>query len=377
MSRSALAAVAVAVLLALVSGATALSLRRPPALLRKHGHVIPAQAAHTVVWKVRTSSRVYSNPLLWGTSVFVGAGNSMRCLHRSTGAVNWTVPTGGRVYGSPLVDLTRGTLFFGSNDGLFRAVSASTGRVRWTFNTSDLIVDRPAMYNGVVIFGCFDGNVFALNATTGAKLWNVTTQSFVSASAVVTTTSQGTPIAVIGSQDGNVYAINAATGAIIWQHLLEHAINYACAAVAGQAVFCSSKHGTTWALSTDDGSEQWMYRTTGSATARASLSADGSAIFFPANFNEMLAVSTAQGTLIWKFVYPGAYLNSAPVVFNGVVVFGTGASASTVVGITAATGALAWTYTGGNDGAVNTRPAIDNSMIVVGTQGGVIIALTN
>ncbi len=82
----------------------------------------------------------------------------------------WEFQTAGPIYSTPVISAD-GTIFIGSADGVFYALSPK-GRLKWSFRTGRLIDSAGAVAeNGVVYVPSGDGNVYALDQKTGKKLW--------------------------------------------------------------------------------------------------------------------------------------------------------------------------------------------------------------
>ncbi|MFZ2984080.1 MAG: PQQ-binding-like beta-propeller repeat protein, partial [Minisyncoccia bacterium] len=124
---------------------------------------------------------------------------------------------------APVLDDTR--LFFGSDEGVFRALDQETGEVLWEFSIERHPVEKgilssPALHKGVVYFGAYDGNVYVLNAETGNMLWKYADADWVGSSPSL---APELGLLFIGlefglfNKRGGIVALSLATGKRVWE----------------------------------------------------------------------------------------------------------------------------------------------------------------
>jgi outer membrane protein assembly factor BamB len=106
--------------------------------------------------------------------------------------------------------------------------------VLWTNSNAGAVSTEPIVSGGVVYYGSWDGLERAVSAATGASIWSTnlgtTTKSTcappesgVASSSTITTVTIGgksTAVDFVAGGDGFMYALNAATGAVIWRTML-------------------------------------------------------------------------------------------------------------------------------------------------------------
>lgn len=211
---------------------------------------------------------------------------------------------------APALDNER--IYFGCDDGTFRALHQTTGEVAWEFSAGRHprgkgILSSPALHDGVVYFGAYDGTLYALAATTGKKLWGYADADWIGSSpdiapdiglvfiglefglwrkrggiaalelstgkarwtAYHTELTHGSPLyireeslVVIGSNDGVLYAYDAKTGSLRWRYSSRGDIKTRSAYDAKRrAVIFGSMDGTLYALSAQDGSPLYARET--------------------------------------------------------------------------------------------------------------------
>ncbi len=248
-----------------------------------------APSVGKVLWTTQfRPATIYSSPVVWNSTVYVGVSSTLRALWAKNGSERWayeainpihTAPTvaDGAVYfgmndisgiGVVAVDARTGAhlwnatipdyvtcaplvagqfVYAGCQDGLLYCLHRSNGTTAWTFDTTRAFkYGALAYWDGKVFFGvdALDdnmGKVLAVNATTGKEAWNATVVGSVwSAPAIVDgTVLVGTAAdKALGLEVGNgyVYRLDAMTGAQVWRSLNLGRV-YASPAVASGRVF--------------------------------------------------------------------------------------------------------------------------------------------
>lgn len=343
----------------------------------------------------QTSGSVRSDPTMASVSTTFFVGSSDGTLYAANAfdfSLNFTFKSGASIYSSPAVCSACGSVFYGDQAGNFFDL-ATTGALQWMTNISAPITGQATIYNptdgsdALVIFGSYDGNIYALRQKDGSQAWNVTTGSFVSASAAITTTIWGVDVVVIGSQDGTLYGLEAPTGKEMWKFAdggdkgQADPIANGCAITSSGAALCSARNGRFFAVNVSTGIKIFeRQRFSGTPNSRPVLSRDQNMVYVAADFNRMHALSVRTGETVWSYTHPSSYLNTAPVHFttrSGVhsLVFGTDDDNTTLVSLDASTGAIQWiTTVPGNGGPVTTAPLFSSlrDKIIFGTAGGIV-----
>ncbi len=126
-----------------------------------------------------------------------------------------------------------GLVFYGSSDGVVRAVDVISGQLVWQAYTGGAVRLAPTVWNGRLLIGSGDGYVYCLEARTGDMIWRFRAApidrkipvygSLIStwpvASGVRVQDGIAYAAAGIVNYDGtHVYALDAATGKIKWQN---------------------------------------------------------------------------------------------------------------------------------------------------------------
>jgi outer membrane protein assembly factor BamB len=221
-----------------------------------------------------------------------------------------------------------------------------------------------AVVNGVAYFGSQNANdgtgyVYALNASNGCLLWEYKADSYV----------EGTPAVVNGvvyaATGFNVYALNASTGALIWES--GRVGGYSPTVANGVVYGCD--YLTVYALDAGTGALLWQY-TPGTGIYTPPAVANG-AVYFGSNGGSVYALDAGTGAPLWQYSTGEIYVDSSPVVANGVVYVGATANEGYLYALDAGTGTLIWKYNVGGDSHL----AVANGVVYVGTNGYYMYAL--
>ncbi|HLY56424.1 MAG TPA: PQQ-binding-like beta-propeller repeat protein, partial [Stellaceae bacterium] len=214
-------------------------------------------------WQVATAGAVRSSPLVAGGIAYFGSGDGIvRAVDLSTGRERWRYATGGSVSSSPAG--ADGAIYVLSGDRFLYALGAADGHLRWRTRFGedkpygwgwDYFLSSPLVDGGRVYVGGGDGALHALDAATGKPLWQAATGGRVRSSPAL---AGGT--LYVGSMDGNLYAVDSATGRIVWRSALEGAsldsdkAGYdrrsiiSSPAVAGDTIVVGSRDGKLYGL---------------------------------------------------------------------------------------------------------------------------------
>lgn len=152
----------------------------------------------------------YSNPVIYGKTLYAGSGSTMHAIDPMTGQSKWQYHVGFSIESPAMVH--KGILYFGSNDGKITAIDARTGEHKWHYQTLGNVSTRGVFYNNTVIFGSSDGGVYALD-TLGELRWKYTMGDMANQSSPAVHNG----VVFIGSRDGNLYGINANNGLLKWK----------------------------------------------------------------------------------------------------------------------------------------------------------------
>jgi eukaryotic-like serine/threonine-protein kinase len=269
------------------------------------------------------------------------------------------------------------------------ADSREAGTVAWRYQTGGKVFSSPVLYKDLVIVGSEDKKVYALHSSTGKVLWEFATGGPVDGSAVV----MGDKV-FIGSYDGKLYALDVHTGQLQWtfrtggerragakglwtmkpvteymEDPFDFFLSSATADPVGGLVYFGSGDGNLYALSSADGSLKWRFQTGGIIHTSPVLR--GNTLYFGSWDRSLYAVDSRTGQLKWKFETRADSTNhllegiqASPLVYNDRVYFG--ARDGYFYALDAVTGKPVWTYSA-NSSWILTTAAADDGVIYFGT----------
>ena len=180
-------------------------------------------------------------------------------------------------------------VYFGADDGTFRALDKHTGHVVWEFKIpygidGKYIFSSAAIHNGVVFFGAYDGCVYALECLTGTLVWKNQDAEWVGSSPAL---APEKGILYIGfehglwGRHGAIVALDIRTGERKWVCEVVGTVHATPAySMKFNLVMCGSNDGTVRALDADTGAPLWSVYTRGEVKASIALDDEnGIAVF--------------------------------------------------------------------------------------------------
>ena len=260
----------------------------------------------------------------------------------------WSYPLGAGTWAPPVV--ASDVVYVGTSDGKFHAVNAADGSSRWVWPGRGLAIDGGAVVEADRVFFLDSHfNLIALNRADGALRWSVPVhdERFAGKPAPDNPTFNHRAAAPLlldgvlyaGSSDGGLYAVSAATGKILWRHEAGAPV-YSGVGVQGR---------DTLMFGTMDGSVVLLDRRTQKETLR--VHAGGGVVTTPVVAGDKLVVGSRDyllrgfnlndGTVAWKYSYWFSWIESTPVLRDGLLYVGASDYAR-VVALDPATGRAWW-----------------------------------
>lgn len=204
------------------------------------------------------------------------------------------------------VGVGEGLVVVAGRSGAVFAVSAENGEARWEAQASAEVLAAPLVANGVVVVRSQDGRVVGLNAADGRERWRFER-------AIPTLSSRGASapaiaggLVLIGNDDGTVVALRPDDGIPVWEALvaepegrseLERLVDIdADLAVGANALYATSVHGVTAAISIANGQVGWT-RDNGGANALA-ITANG--VLLAENGGTLWSLDRSSGAALWR-----------------------------------------------------------------------------
>ncbi|MBI4722391.1 MAG: PQQ-binding-like beta-propeller repeat protein [Candidatus Stahlbacteria bacterium] len=184
------------------------------------------------------------------------------------------------------------------------------GTVKWIFPTVGEVHSSPVLSaSGVVFIGSEDSTLYAINSTTGVQVWKYDLPKKVQSSPALSHDEATVYVATSEfAVSGKLYAINAATGGFNWE-FNANTSDASPSVGPDNTIYIGSRDGKLYAVN-PNGTQKWVYNSgVSSSVASAAISANGSTVYFIYG-GTMRALSTADGSQIWKTSLPLGGINS-------------------------------------------------------------------
>jgi outer membrane protein assembly factor BamB len=225
---------------------------------------------------------------------------------------------------SPILDGDK--VYFGSDDGVMRALDQATGKEQWKFRIYGLgsqgktIFSSPALHDGMLYFGAYDGNFYALDAQSGKKKWIYMDADWIGASPTV---APDLGLVYIGleyglwKKHGGIVALNHRTGEKAWEYIDMPSLTHGSPAYSKKfnAVAIGSNNGVLYFFRATDGKLLWQFQTQGDIKYIPTFDETRGYILFGSLDMNMYILDVTDGKLIYTHhAETGIY--SQPLVWN-------------------------------------------------------------
>jgi outer membrane protein assembly factor BamB len=261
----------------------------------------------------------------------------------------WSRELGSPVWAGLALDRKRGQLVVGADDGDLLAIPVDGRAPHWRFATHGPVRARATVAGDAIYVPSDDGNLYKLDAATGRELWRAmidagspprvpTTDEtsrwdFYSSSATVDQQR-----VFIGSRNGRIHALDARSGEPLWEVDSGEPVT-STPVVERDRLFVAGYDGTVRALSTADGRTVWTYDT--GQPIPADLALAGGRVLAGSRSYDLVALDAANGQPRWTRYLWFSWVDSAPVVDDGVVYLGS-SDATSVFAMELASGQPRW-----------------------------------
>ncbi|HVZ65360.1 MAG TPA: PQQ-binding-like beta-propeller repeat protein [Lacunisphaera sp.] len=259
----------------------------------------------------------------------------------------WTHDLGAGTWAPPVAD--GGEVYVGTRDGKFHAVNATDGSGHWVWTGAHGIDGAAVLGPDSVWFIDTGFNLVALDRRDGRLKWSVALHDEKLAGKPAPdnpTFNHRAPTPLLadgilyaGSSDGGLYAIDAATGAKLWRHDAKAPVYSGIARQGSDRLLFGTMDGSVVVLDRRDQHEILRAKTGGGVVTTPLVSGDtivaGSRDYMLYGFN------LSDGSVAWKFSYWFSWIESSPVLRDGVAYIGA-SDFSRVTAFDPATGRAHW-----------------------------------
>jgi outer membrane protein assembly factor BamB len=286
--------------------------------------------------------------------------------------VLWTVDTGAPVWAG-IERASDGTLFVANDRGTLQAL-ARDGRRLWKFESGKPVRAQPRVIGRHVYLHSDSGYLYRLEAKTGVEVWRAPVDT--GSAPRLPTNVKGTrwdrygssvvadaKSVYLASRDRNLYALDLATGRERWR-VTAGDIQTATPVLFQDLVIFAAYDGKVQAVSSQDGSLRWTYDAR-LAVPGDLVIADGRVLVGSRSY-DLISLDAATGREQWKRYYWFSWIESPPVVREGVAYTGS-SDATNVYAIDVGSGEVRWKA--GVPGYSWQRAAVTAHHVVAGTSG--------
>jgi outer membrane protein assembly factor BamB len=287
-------------------------------------------------------------------------------------SARWSVETGAPVWAG-LERADDGMLYVGNEQGVLHAIDRD-GKVRWKFTTEKPIRAQPKVIDGHVYLASDSGYLYKLDRKNGTEAWRAridngsepripTNQEKTRWDRYGSSVIADKQRLYVASRDRNVYALDIASGKELWRVTADD-IMTATPALHRDLVIFAAFDGKVRAVSARDGTSRWTY------DAKLGIGGDvvvaGDRVLLGSRSYDLIALDAATGKELWKHYYWFSWIESPPVVRDGVIYTGS-SDATNVYAINLSDGSLRWKTA--VPGWSWQRTAVNDELVVAGTAG--------
>ena len=286
----------------------------------------------------------------------------------------WTYEAGSPLWAGPT--FAGGVVLVGGTDGQVHAVEAGTGRKRWSFRAGGAVRTRPTVSDGAVYVQADDGFLYKLAVASGEERWRVrVVESPIERLPFDNPKSRydrfGSDVTVaegrlyLGTHDGKVLALDPENGARVWSFATGDAVLAAPAVDSGR-VYAGSFDKHVYALDAAGGRLLWKRDTQGAVVSTPASAGDR--IVVGNRAYDVLGLDAKTGDVAWKRYVWFSWIESSPVVRDGVAYVGS-SDAAAVFAFDVASGRRLWAAD--VHGWAWGQPAVTEGRVYAGTSSQV------
>lgn len=221
-----------------------------------------------------------------------------------------------------------GHLALAAKDGFGIVLDAATGDEQWRADISAESLAAPFIKNGTVVFQTIDNRLDARSLFDGRERWSI-----VQSTPPLTMRGSSSPVSVgntvfAGFDSGRIVAANIDTGEVVWESLLSPPTGRSdldrlsdidgAMALVGQDLYAVGYQGRVAALASESGQILWNRE----ISSYVGVSADWNSVYTVRDNGEVVAMTRANGTEIWRNDSLLRREPTLPVPFNTTIVVG-------------------------------------------------------
>lgn len=286
----------------------------------------PCRGCGHAEWQfANATSRLVSSPAVWNGVVYVGSDDGqLYALEQTTGKLKWSFAQScmpadslrcgeNGIRSSPAVDITDGSVAFGSYDGHAYKVSAE-GKLLWSYKTGGKIYSPATIdLDGTVFVGTMrpDNCLYALAGGAAAAAserlkWKACGQQGAlrsgemnSGPAIGDPGGSAADMVVMNNFDKHIRAFNRSSGALLWSHEVKGPSG-GSATIVGSTVYVGSWDKNFYALDASSGGKVlWSFASGGEIESHPAF-VDGVVYITAEESHAMYALDSTTGKQIWK-----------------------------------------------------------------------------
>ena len=272
------------------------------------GTGIPGNGGVLYAVDVKTGSQLWRTPQLQNNNIYSttplvdkgrvyigGSDGIMYVLDVKDGHEIIRFNAGRAINSSPVI--MDNVLYFGANDGSLRALNPMTGNPVWKrdFNAGDGINSSPIVAGSLIFFTTNTNGVIAVNAATGIGKWSTRLQYQFGANVPIFADST-----LYIPSGPRLHAIQQTSGNLRWARDFGADLQFAPVAADG-IVYVIDRDKKMYAVHSNNGKDAWTAPAELPFVPAASPTISGDVIYVPTSQSVLLAVSRADGKLLWQY----------------------------------------------------------------------------
>ena len=245
-------------------------------------------------------------------------------------AVKWTFDVKAPVWAGLTHDAATGFIFVGDDAGAVHALDL-VGKPHWTFATGKAIKAQPTVVGDALYVASDSGFLYKLDKRSGKERWRAPIDQGSPARIPAGEENSrwdryGSSVAAddarvyIASRDKHLYALDMESGKEQWRVAAKD-IMTATPALYRDLVLFAAFDGAVQAVTASDGKPRWSYDA--KLPVSGDLVVDGDRVLVGSRTYDLIALEAVTGKELWKHYYWFSWIESPPVVREGVVYTGS------------------------------------------------------